>query len=350
RAIRQGTGQSAASASRSTTAEAPVPASPRRYFGLARKASWPGPAPARVPTPRIRTVPSPRSPKSNRAASSARAWSCSRTGKADSSERAAEGELQALDPVATLVLQGDGIAYGDRSHRRLPGQGHAGGNTQGLGLPVLVSEVDVADVNEGGEPSGTGVEQAREDKLHIADGLQRAPQRLWEAAAVEGVGGSDSVGFESTNGIWAADVVVAEKREAALGRICDDVTLVVESGATEFGSVAVAVAVTYLRPYLHDQPGGQRKILLIAVVKSVVLQVAARQHHLCLNAVERAACRVQEIVSGVSHPAGLQSPCVDVPLPVGTAGLWVGGRGIIIVVVRRRVLVFVVVHVYAREI
>src|SRR5690606_20930914 len=67
-------------------------------------------------------------------------------------------------------------------------------------------------------------------------------------------------------------------------------------------------------------------------------------------AVERAACRVQEIVSGVSHPAGLQSPCVDVPLPVGTAGLWVGGRGIIIVVVRRRVLVFVVVHVYAREI
>src|SRR5690606_16326900 len=299
RATRQGTGQWAASASARTTAAAAVSASSRRYFGLARKLSWPGPAPPRVPTPVIAVVPSPRSSRPNRAARSDRAWACSRAGKAASSEGTAEGELQALDPVAALVLQGHGVADRDRAHRRLPGQRETGRDAQGLGLPVVVTQVDVADVDEGRQPRRRGVEQGREVELQVADRLQRTAQRLPVVAAGEGVGRADRVGLEAAHRVRAADVVVAEERQAALGGAGDDVALGVEGAAVEFVGVAEAVAVADLGTDLHHQPVAQRQVLLVAVVELVVLEVGAGQGNLGIDAVVAATGRHQEIVAGI---------------------------------------------------
>src|SRR5690606_1800552 len=349
RATRRGTGQWAASASARTTAAAAVSASSRRYFGLARKLSWPGPAPPRVPTPVIAVVPSPRSSRPNRAARSDRAWACSRAGKAASSEGTAEGELQALDPVAALVLQGHGVADRDRAHRRLPGQRETGRDAQGLGLPVVVTQVDVADVDEGRQPRRRGVEQGREVELQVADRLQRTAQRLPVVAAGEGVGRADRVGLEAAHRVRAADVVVAEERQAALGGAGDDVALGVEGAAVEFVGVAEAVAVADLGTDLHHQPVAQRQVLLVAVVELVVLEVGAGQGNLGIDAVVAATGRHQEVVAGIAHPAGLGAPGVDDPLAAAAANLGVGGGRVAVVVLDRRVRVVVVVPVAAGE-
>src|SRR5690606_26427687 len=79
-----------------------------------------------------------------------------------SSELAAEGELQALDLVAILLLQRERVADRNRSDRRAPQQGDTGGCTQFVGLEVVGAGVDVADIEEGRDACRGAVEQFRE--------------------------------------------------------------------------------------------------------------------------------------------------------------------------------------------
>src|SRR5688500_14148126 len=92
----------------------------------------------------------------------------------------AEGELQLLDVVVAVVLQGDRVADRDRANRRLPLQRHAGGDPVIAEAEVARARVHVAVVDEGRDARALAdaAEQLREVELEGAGGLDRAAERL----------------------------------------------------------------------------------------------------------------------------------------------------------------------------
>src|SRR5690606_41854688 len=112
----------------------------------------------------------------------------------------------------------------------------------------------------GRRPRRRGLEQGRAVERQAAARLQRTAARLPVVAAGEGVGRAGRVGLEAAHRVRAADVVVAEERQAALGGAGDDVAPGVEGAAVELVGVAEAVAVADLGTDLHHQPVAQRQV------------------------------------------------------------------------------------------
>src|SRR5690606_31637922 len=67
------------------------------------------------------------------------------------SERAAEGELQALDFVVLAFAQGECVADRDRPDRCAPHQRDTGGHAQLVGIEGVDVAEHVAEVDEGGD-------------------------------------------------------------------------------------------------------------------------------------------------------------------------------------------------------
>ena len=99
---------------------------------------------ASVPTPWTRAEPSPRRPRREALGEFGGVVMKPVTREclcvpAETSERAAEGELQALDLVFVFLAQREGVADRDRSHRRAPHQRQTGRGAQ-------LARVEVVDV------------------------------------------------------------------------------------------------------------------------------------------------------------------------------------------------------------
>src|SRR5690606_20428031 len=207
------------------------------------------------------------------------------------------------------------------SHRRAPHQRQASGGTQFARIECVEVLVYVTEVDERRNARGGAVDQAREEHLQRAHGLERAADRLQVRAAERGQPRAEGVAGEATHRTHATGVEVREERQAVggdrldvVGRVGEArlgggwarlehrrsirIAVVVDRAARGEAQVAayrvvVVVAVAQLDAGVEHQVAGHRPEPRIVVVELEVLDGRAGQGRLQPDALVGAAGRGQ---------------------------------------------------------